>query len=62
MRAIVDRDACTGCGLCIETCPQVFSWDDDKAVVTMDSIPWEFENSCQDASDLCPTVAIIIEA
>ncbi len=62
MRAIVDQDACTGCGLCVEKCPQVFGWDDEKAIATMDPVAWEFEDSCQDASDLCPTVAIIIES
>ena len=61
MRAIVDQEVCTGCGLCVETCPQVFGWEDDKAVATMDPVVWEFEESCQDAADTCPVDAIIIE-
>jgi ferredoxin len=61
MRAIVDQEVCTGCGLCVETCPQVFGWEDDKAVATMDPVAWEFEESCQDAADTCPVDAIIIE-
>jgi ferredoxin len=61
MRAIVDQAACTGCGLCIEICPQVFGWEEEKAVATMDPVAWEYEDTCQDASDRCPTVAIIIE-
>ena len=61
MRAIVDQDACTGCGLCIEVCPQMFGWEDDKAVATIDPVPWELEETCQEAADRCPTVAIIIE-
>uniref|UniRef100_A0A7V4JRE8 4Fe-4S ferredoxin-type domain-containing protein n=1 Tax=Thermodesulfobacterium geofontis TaxID=1295609 RepID=A0A7V4JRE8_9BACT len=26
----VDRKACTGCGYCIEACPEVFCWGAEK--------------------------------
>ena len=29
MKAYVDKDACIGCGLCVDICPEVFSLDDD---------------------------------
>ena len=42
MKAFVDKDLCISCGLCIETCPDVFSWDDDdKAEAIDDEIPEE---------------------
>ncbi|MBE0478404.1 4Fe-4S binding protein, partial [Candidatus Aerophobetes bacterium] len=25
----IDEDACTGCGLCEDTCPEVFEMEDD---------------------------------
>jgi ferredoxin len=62
MRAIVDQDLCSGCGLCSEICPEVFELDDDeKAQVKMDPVPPEFEDACRDAAGQCPVEAIQIE-
>ena len=32
MKAEVDQDECTGCELCIDTCPEVFEMVGDLAV------------------------------
>lgn len=62
MKAIVDRDACIGCGLCTTICPEVFEMDDeDIAIVIADPVPVENEASAQEAADSCPTDAITIE-
>ena len=61
MRAIVDKDTCTGCGLCEETCPKVFQLEDDLAKVVADPVPAEVEDTCQQAADDCPVEAIAIE-
>ncbi len=29
MKAIVNQDECTGCELCVQTCPEVFEMADD---------------------------------
>ncbi|MBC8372807.1 MAG: ferredoxin [Planctomycetes bacterium] len=29
MRAIVDEETCTGCGVCSDSCPEVFALDED---------------------------------
>ncbi|MEO0248840.1 MAG: ferredoxin [candidate division WOR-3 bacterium] len=39
MRVSVDEETCIGCGLCTETCPDVFEMKDDKATVKMDEVP-----------------------
>ncbi len=62
MKAVVDRDACTGCGLCVETCPEVFELDDeDLARVKADPVPSNAEESCKEAADGCPVEAISIQ-
>jgi ferredoxin len=61
MRVIIDQGICSGCGVCIETCPEVFDWEGDKATVSKDPVPRELENACQNAADLCPVEAIIID-
>ncbi|MBE0601819.1 MAG: ferredoxin, partial [Firmicutes bacterium] len=29
MKATIDRDGCIGCGVCADTCPEVFRMADD---------------------------------
>ena len=63
MKAAVDAETCTGCGLCVDICPDVFAFDDEGniAVVIADPIPTDAEETCQDAADDCPVDAISIE-
>lgn len=61
MEAIVDHDICTGCGLCAETCPEVFEMDADKAHVKVDVVPPDVEGLCRDAAEGCPVEAISIQ-
>ena len=62
MKAIVNLDECIGCGLCEETCPEVFEMsDDDKAVVKVDEVPAGLQDACKDAAEQCPVEAISIE-
>ena len=60
MKAKVDEDLCTGCGLCVETCPEVFDMEDDIAVVKVDPVSGDAEDSCKDAAEECPVEAIEI--
>lgn len=61
MKVRVDPELCTGCGPCADVCPKVFEMRDDKSVVLMKDVPPELEESVREASDACPTGAIIIE-
>ncbi len=56
----VDKELCIGCGVCVQSCPEVFEFDDDgKAEVVDDG---ECNGcDCEDVTDSCPTEAIIIE-
>lgn len=62
MKAVIDKEACTGCALCEETCPDVFGMgDDDIAVVKGEAIPADAEESAKQAAEDCPSEAIKIE-
>ncbi len=59
MKVIVDQDLCISCGLCIDTCPEVFDWNDDgKADVMVDEVPEEHVDAVNEAMESCPTDAI----
>ena len=61
MKATVDKDTCTGCELCVETCPEVFEMDDDNfAQAKVDEVPSEAVKTCRQAADECPVEAIAI--
>ena len=62
MKARVDPNLCGGTGLCVETCSAVFEIDSEGiSTVIVDKVPTEFEQSCREAADNCPTNAISIE-
>ncbi len=58
MKARVDQDTCTGCGLCADACPEVFEMDGDKAKVKLDVVPPAVEASCKEVAEDCPVEAI----
>ncbi len=61
MKVTVDKDACTNCGLCAETCPEVFEMgDDDIPKVKVETVPAEAEATCKEAVENCPGECIKI--
>jgi len=62
MKASIDGN-CTACGLCVETCPEVFELPEqaDIAGVTMDEVSPEAEEKCREAADNCPAEAIYLQ-
>ena len=61
MRVIIDEETCIGCGLCAETCPDVFEMKDDKATVKMDEVSDDLADACREAAEECPVEAIQVE-
>ena len=62
MKVCVDPELCTGCGPCVDACPEVFELDDDgMAEVKLSDVPDELQGACREAMDSCPSEAISIE-
>jgi ferredoxin len=59
MKVRID-DTCTACGLCSDTCPEVFELGDETAQVIVDEVPAEYEDAVEQAADECPVEAIVI--
>jgi len=61
MKVSVDQDVCTGCGLCVNTCPEVFELQGNVAAVKTDVVPEESVDSVKEALQNCPVEAIRAE-
>lgn len=61
MKASIDRSGCIGCGLCADTCPQVFAMAaDGLAEVASETVPEEAEGCAAEAAEGCPVGVITV--
>lgn len=62
MKAKLDRSGCISCGLCAETCPEVFRIaNDGVAEVYQEDVPAEIEDKAVEAQEGCPVSVITVE-
>ncbi len=62
MKATLDRDGCISCGLCVDTCPEVFRMADDGiAEVYQAEVPKDAESTAVEAQEGCPVSVIAVE-
>jgi ferredoxin len=59
MRAIVDRDTCIACELCVNTCPDFFTMVEGKS--QGGEVPPGQEPCAEQAAMACPVSAIHLE-
>lgn len=60
MKATVDQELCVGCGLCADSCPEVFKMENEKAIGA-DSVAAEQEECANKMVGDCPVEAIKVE-
>jgi len=53
----IDEDACVNCGLCEDTCPEVFELN-DVAKIKEEADFNKFEEQVKEAAEDCPSEAI----
>ena len=59
MNPKVDAETCIGCGLCEETCPEVFKLNDDNIAEVISPSPGaELEDKVRESADACPVDTI----
>lgn len=57
-KAVIDKDACTGCSVCVDECPNsAIQIIDDVAVLAKP----EDCDGCGKCADICPSEAITIK-
>jgi ferredoxin len=61
MKVTIDEEACIECGVCVETCPEVFEMKDDKVYVKVNEVPKEVITTCKEAAESCPVEAIQVQ-
>ncbi|RJQ45820.1 MAG: 4Fe-4S dicluster domain-containing protein [Gaiellales bacterium] len=58
-RPVIDREECTGCGICIDECPNECLEFDSEDIATL--VNAEACDGCGTCEEVCPTEAITME-
>ncbi len=61
MKATVDQSGCIGCGLCADTCPEVFRMNEDNLAEAYGEVTPDNQEAAEEARDTCPVSVITIE-
>ncbi len=62
MKAVINREDCIACELCVSICPEVFRMGEDgPAEVYVEVVPKTSEKAAVEAMESCPVSVITIE-
>lgn len=61
MTIVVDEEMCIGCGLCAETCPDVFRMTSGGVAEAYAEVSPDLSGCAGDAQENCPVSAIHLE-
>lgn len=57
-KVVIDEDECEGCESCVEICPDVFGFDEDREVAYVKKPEGGPEDEIEEAMDNCPVDCI----
>ncbi|MDL2225837.1 ferredoxin [Eubacteriales bacterium OttesenSCG-928-M02] len=61
MTVDIEKSGCIRCGVCVDTCPEVFRFgEDQRAEPYTNPVPGTHEDHVKQAADSCPTAVIYI--
>jgi ferredoxin len=60
MKAVVNQEGCISCGMCVSTCPEVFSYNEDGVAEATGQLTDENFASAESARTACPVAVIDI--
>ncbi len=60
-KVVINEDECIGCEACVETCPEVFSFDDDDGKAYVNEGVDGTEECIEEAIASCPSECITQE-
>ena len=60
MKISIEREGCISCGLCVATCPEVFTIADDGLAEAIETPSAEYVEKIKEAAENCPTSVIKI--
>ncbi len=60
-KVVIIEEDCMGCEACVELCPEIFEFDDDKEIAVVLNPLSNDEDCIEDAMDSCPSECIIWE-
>ena len=58
MRALVDKQICVACGMCVDSCPQEFRFGTDGFAEGYQEIPQDVVDDVLQVAEDCPVGAI----
>lgn len=61
MKTKVNPDECISCGVCADSCPTVYTMEDDSAIAIDGVVPADLEECVRQAKEDCPVEAISID-
>ena len=60
MKAVVEKEGCISCGLCVSTCPEVFAFDEEGLAEANGQLTDVNFASAESARAACPVAVISI--